>query len=184
MAQERLRDELGFTLIELLVTIAIGAIVAAFALPSMRNTILINRVAGTNMSLQADLAYARSEAVRTGKNIIVCPADVLGGSTSTSCGGTADWSKGWIVFADADRGDDKDDSETILRQRAPEKNITITGTTSDVAATPFLIKATPNGEFPRYGAIKVCGNGLASFDVSIQMSGNIRSATSSSTSCQ
>lgn len=183
MLQKRPRDELGFTLIELLVTIAIGAIVTAFALPSMRYTILTNRVASTSMSLQADLAYARSEAVRSGKDIIVCPANVLSGSTPSSCGGTTDWSQGWIVFADADRNDTKDATEIVLRQRVPEKNIKITGTTSDVSSSPFLVKSTPNGEFPRYGTITVCGNGLASFDVIIQMSGNIRSAASSSTSC-
>lgn len=183
MRQERSREELGFTLIELLVTIAIGAIVAAFALPDMRYTILTNRVASTNMSLQADLAYARSEAVRSGKDIIVCPVSVLGGDAPSTCSGSADWSHGWIAFADLDRNETKDATEKILRQRVPEKNIKITGTSSDVASSPFFVKATPNGEFTRYGTITVCGNGFASFDVSIQMSGNIRSANSSSTSC-
>lgn len=62
----RVRINSGFTLIELLVTIAILAIILAFAAPSFVNLIENSRVSTQANTLLAAVNLARSEAVKQG----------------------------------------------------------------------------------------------------------------------
>ena len=57
------RSERGFTIIELLAVTVIVVILLALAIPSWRDTAARKRVEGLFVELQADLEYARSEAV-------------------------------------------------------------------------------------------------------------------------
>lgn len=85
----------GFTLIELLVTLSVAAILLTIAVPNFQTFVLNNRIANqANMMLVA-LNYARSEAVKRGGTVTVCPS-----SNGTSCSGGTSWSSGWIVFVD------------------------------------------------------------------------------------
>jgi type IV fimbrial biogenesis protein FimT len=54
----------GFTVTELMVTIAVFALLAAIAVPTLRNVMANSRVRATAESLQSGLALARAEAVR------------------------------------------------------------------------------------------------------------------------
>lgn len=73
----------GFTLSELLVTLAIVAIVVAFAGPAMHDFIMIQRLKGVNGELVTDLQFARNEAVTRGKQVHM--ALHAGGTSSASC---------------------------------------------------------------------------------------------------
>jgi type IV fimbrial biogenesis protein FimT len=84
----------GFTLIELMVTIAIVAIVAAFAIPAFKT----NSPSMEANELLGALQYARFAAIKNAQNVIVCP--LASGSTNT-CGTTTAWNTGWLVFAPA-----------------------------------------------------------------------------------
>jgi type IV fimbrial biogenesis protein FimT len=57
------RREHGFTIIELLAVTVIVVILLGLAIPSWRDTAARKRVEGLFVELQADLEYARSEAV-------------------------------------------------------------------------------------------------------------------------
>jgi type IV fimbrial biogenesis protein FimT len=77
----------GFTLVELLVVISVAAILAAIAVPSFKNTILMNRADTASNQFVAALSMARSEAVRQGTQV-----SVSSNSNSTNWG-----TQGWSV---------------------------------------------------------------------------------------
>jgi type IV fimbrial biogenesis protein FimT len=86
------RASFGFTLIELIVTLVIAGILLAWAAPNFSGFIKNNRLSAQANDFMADLAFARSEAVKRGANITVCRsgngADCLNGAT---------WQEGWLV---------------------------------------------------------------------------------------
>lgn len=104
------RTEAGITLIELMAALAIAAIVVAIGFPSFSQALQRQRVSTTMHHLRADMAMARSSAVMRRSQVIVCPLDGFGG-----CATDRDWSRGWMVFGDADGDGMPDDEHGILR---------------------------------------------------------------------
>lgn len=83
----------GFTLIELLITILVLVIIMAIAIPSFNAVIQNNLTVATSNDMIISLNYARSEAIKRGANVSICPA---ADQTFSSCG--SDWNQGWIIF--------------------------------------------------------------------------------------
>ena len=79
------RFQAGFTATEILVVIGIVGILAAIAVPSMSKMIQAQSVRSASYDLQADLTYARSEAISRATNV-----------TITGASGT-DFNKGWTI---------------------------------------------------------------------------------------
>lgn len=88
----------AFTLIELMITVAIAAIVLAIAIPSFNVQMLNSRSVALGEELASAINFARSEAVKRGARVSVCPSN-----NGTGCGGA--WADGWIVFVDAAAAD-------------------------------------------------------------------------------
>lgn len=88
----------GFTLIELMVTISIVGILMAIAVPNFQTFMLNSRITTQANEFLTALNYARSEAVKRGVTVTVCPSS----SPFTTCAGSTDWAQGWLVFVDAD----------------------------------------------------------------------------------
>ncbi len=80
----------GFTLIELMVTISLLAVLLGIGVPSFQATIQGNRIATTANDMVAALHLARSEAVRRGVNMTLCPSN-----NQSTCSGV--WADGWVV---------------------------------------------------------------------------------------
>lgn len=131
------RLQKGFTMMETMMTLAIAAILAGIAAPSMkdltRNVTITTEVNG----LVAAVHLARAEAGKRGTRVALCrTADPL--SATPSCGGsTQNWSTGWLVYAVGDsRADpvyDTGEGDVLLAAGKPSGSglIIMTNDTAD-----------------------------------------------------
>ena len=105
------RHCVGFNIVELMVVIAIVSILLSIGTASYRYVTFSNRVSSEINGLLGDLQTARSEAVKAGLPVSVCPS-----TDGSSCATTGGWQQGWIVFSDFN-GDGAVDSTTdaVLR---------------------------------------------------------------------
>ena len=103
----------GFSLIELLVTIAIAAILGGLAAPSFKKMIDANRIQTGASALQGDMMFARTEAVKRGIWVSICPS-----SDQATCSTSNVWQNGWIVFNDQNGSGTMQSGDNVLRVRA------------------------------------------------------------------
>jgi type IV fimbrial biogenesis protein FimT len=86
----------GFTLLELMTAVAVTAILLTIGVPSFTSIMRNNQIAAQSANLVQALNLARSEAIKRGIRVSVCPA-AAGGN---ACVATPTWSNGWVVFTD------------------------------------------------------------------------------------
>lgn len=103
----------GMTLIELLVTIAIAAIVTAYAVPSFKDTFTRARLTAHSNTVMSSLLLARGESIKRNGRVVLCMS--ADGSTCTT---TGTWEQGWIVFVDTDSNATRATGETIIQKVA------------------------------------------------------------------
>lgn len=99
----------GLTMVELMVTVSIMAILLAVGVPSYRYITTSNRVSAEVNGLLLDLQFARSEALKQGRAVTVCPV-----TTTGTCAGNSNWQNGWIVFMDINGNGQMDDATTEI----------------------------------------------------------------------
>ena len=68
-----MRDIRGFTLIELMVTIAVLAIITTIAAPSFNKALTNQKLKQTLVEVKSNLAEARSRAILTRSDTVICP---------------------------------------------------------------------------------------------------------------
>ena len=172
----------GYTLIELMVTVTIVAILAALAAPSFVRLIADNALSTQVNSLLADLRFARSEAIKRGINITLCPSSTSQDATAT-CGGS-DWKAGWIAFIDNDANNSRASTETILRRQ--EKFTTGASIVSNNATPISSLRFNAEGRIP--GGMSAL-NFTATNDAApnrllcISLTGRVRTVEKGATSC-
>lgn len=102
----------GLTLIELVSTMAVVAIVGTLAVPSLHAFLLNAQRTEVVNGFFHSLFLARSEAIKRGQIVSVCRSVDKQRCATRS----AQWSEGWIVFANEDRDDpaERDEGEAVL----------------------------------------------------------------------
>lgn len=165
----------GFTLIELMITVAIAAILLAIGVPSFRDFVVNTRISTDSSNLLADLAFARSEAVKRGLPITVC-AKAAG---SDSC--AAGWTNGRLVFVDlttpGTTGVYDVTTDTLLRVREA------VGAGNTMSSSNFsngaYIQYFPSGGSDSAGLFQITRAGFTGRNLCVNATGRVRINTSS-----
>lgn len=126
----------GFTLLELITAMAVLAILVGIGVPAFNNMIRGTQIAAESGNLSTALTLARSEAVKRGIRVSLCPK---GNAMGTDCDKDADWNKGWIMFADDfGKAGEYDPSDFTLQVwEPPADGVDITTTDEDTVAVTF-----------------------------------------------
>ncbi|MEE4331532.1 MAG: GspH/FimT family pseudopilin [Wenzhouxiangella sp.] len=132
------RRQNGFTLIEVMITVVILIIALAVVIPSFRGVLQSNRVSAQANELMTAVQLARSEALKQGRPITICPADTS--VADPECG--TDWAEGWMAVVDGEApgSTDIDEVEILRVWAAPRFDATLTFSGDE----PFL-RYLPNG---------------------------------------
>ena len=174
---------LGFTLIEVMIALAIVSILITFAVPSMRDMLVNNRLQGASSDLVADISLARGTAAAKGQRVTICQS-----SDSATCTAGSTWQSGWIVFVDGNsNGTFESANDTLIKaHQATSANVTVapyntTGTPPALNAADTTITSVryrPSGTTTSTAAIgfRVCQNGFFFRDVVISSLGRISSS--------
>jgi type IV fimbrial biogenesis protein FimT len=111
--------EKGFTLVELIVTLVVAAILLTLAAPNLSSFLQRDRLGTQANDLLADLAFARSEAIKRGAVVIVCKTDdptVAAPVCNTTA--TDPWTKGRVIWVDANNNGSVEAAEVLrIRQQ-------------------------------------------------------------------
>ena len=140
------RLQYGFSLYELLMTMLLVAIVLTVGLPSFSATMARQRQRAEIDALFHAVYLARKESIVRKKVVSICPS-----SDGTGCGTRADWSSGWIMFAntDADEPPRVDDGEPILNRHVVDPTVRISANRTGFTLRSTVKRATN-------GTIVVC----------------------------
>lgn len=76
----------GFTLIELLVALTVFAVAINIAVPNFKNMVVNNRFVSQINNFNGAISYARSEAIKQGRNVSIIPTN------------TGNWANGWDII--------------------------------------------------------------------------------------
>lgn len=107
-----LHRQAAYTLVELLVVVALAAIMASLAIPSMSAFLNSQRVISLASAFLNSLNLARSEAIKRNGRVAMCKS-----ANAVSCTHVGTWEQGWIVFHDANNNAELDDGEDIIELR-------------------------------------------------------------------
>jgi type IV fimbrial biogenesis protein FimT len=108
-----LRRHSGFTIFELMLTLGVAAVIAAIAVPNVRDFIRNNRLSSVANDLLRGTQVARSEAAKRQANVAFC-ATTNPSATAPTCSYGA--FRGWIVFEDTNNNWQADSGDVVINR--------------------------------------------------------------------
>ncbi len=133
------RRPCGLTLVEMMTTLVVAGILLSTGIPEFRRMLASNRMISEINTLVAHLHLARSEAVKRGKRIVLCPS-----ADAQQCLELPEWHRGYILFADDNGNRERDEHEPLIRVHAADApGILITS-----SASRRRISYHPDGSAP------------------------------------
>ena len=162
----------GFTLVELMVGLAIAF--GLLLLTGMSTHTWLPRMHQRHYAeaLVQALHLARSESIKRGHRVDVCPSADL-----ANCDRAGGWERGWIVFADPNHDGDRDAGESILRvEPAAGHGVTVAANrpvSRYVSYTAEGHARMANGAL-QMGTFTVCLQGQPAIDVVLANGGRPR----------
>lgn len=164
------RRNVGITLLELMIGLAIAGVVSALGVPAFGRWLAAEQVQDRAEALLHALDLARSEAVKRGDRVDVCPA-------AGACdAGALPWEGGWMIVPDAERNA----ANAIARERPSTDGITIRGN----RPVADYVSYTAAGHARRFdgalqmGTFTICRPGQRAHKVVLAGSGRARVDTS------
>lgn len=136
----------GFTFTELMVVIAIVSILLSFAAPSFQSLIAQSRLSAISSQLRSALLTARSEAIKSNRQVTVCASE-----DQSSCS-NGSWNSGSIAFIDRGTIGEIDDEDEIIKmfdRASSSLQVLQVGIDGSVSFTP-------DGASDTSGAFMVC----------------------------
>jgi type IV fimbrial biogenesis protein FimT len=121
----------GFTLVEQLMAVAVLAILAGIASPSLASLVRRGRMQSAQMDFMEALGYARSEAVLRRTRMVFCPT-----RDRLHCSAESRWEGGWLVGVDRDRNNQPDGTPLRIGEGHPQLLIQSSDARRHVAFLP------------------------------------------------
>jgi len=162
----------GVTLVELAIVIAVLAVTVTVAVPGFGRMVSENRVIAQSNKFLSTLHLARSEAIRRGQRVTVCPS-----TDGQSCSEDSPYNAGWILFAGPAVDEDLADAGPVLHGfPASREGISISGNGSMaryISYVPSGRTAQLSGAF-QAGTVSVCSDDGINRRIVISRTGRAR----------
>lgn len=104
----------GISVIEVAIALLIATLLVGVAMPAAFSAYGRARVELTRLALGESVLTSSRIAVASGSAAIMCPAGIDG-----RCSGGADWSGGWLVFADVDEDREFGARDVVIQRQPP-----------------------------------------------------------------
>lgn len=160
----RVSAELGFTLIELIIALVVAALLFAWGVPSFQRFMDRTTLTSEINSFVGIINSARSEAITRGQRVTMCRTTDpdCSGTGTCSCGGSATFHEGVLVFA-------SDSSGSVSTQFNSTAGHTLIGTHGPVSEKVVIL---PND------AADASGDGTLTFERDGTLNDQNQAATS------
>ena len=162
----------GLTLVELLIALAVAALVAALIAPPWRSQLANAELRERAEGLALAMARARSEAIKRGTRVDLCPA-----ADRSNCATTGEWEAGWLAFPN-EAGTQPQGPLPIVVARDPAARAGITirgnGPVARYVSYTSLGHARRHDGALQMGTFTVCRRGADALKVVLANSGRTR----------
>ncbi len=173
------RRQHGFSLAEILVTVAVAAVLAAFAVPNLSGFLRNVKLNATTSALTASLQLGRSEAVKSNRGVLVCSSNAA--QTACATASATNWAtNGWLVCYDLD-ADNTCDTSTAALPNPIRVEAAVDSTFATVVGPSTPIRFLPTGALATGSAtqsVTVTGTwtGATALAVTVAATGLIKGA--------